>query len=124
MKIGLISKIFGFRFSLKRNIWECSSKVEHTAVSDFSSVNATIKIVSNQFNPDIWRHNRSMKFRLLPFPPMDFQIFGSYGKTNMLDIQSNVEEEEIVRLLMTESKNMSVSRDGGMVDTLVLGTSA
>lgn len=43
----------------------------------------------------------------------------------MLDIQSNVEEEEeIVRLLMTESKNMSVSRDGGMVDTLVLGTSA
>lgn len=25
---------------------------------------------------------------------------------------------------MTESKNMSISRDGGMVDTLVLGTSA
>ena len=42
----------------------------------------------------------------------------------MLDIQSNVEEEEIVRLLMTESKNMSVSRDGEMVDTLALDASA
>lgn len=112
MKIGLISKIFGFRFSLKRNIWECSSKVEHTAVSDFSLVNATIKIVSNQFNPDIWRHNRSMKFRLLPFPPIDFQIFGSYEKTNMLDTQSNArEEEEIVRLLVTESQKASNKRE-------------